>query len=134
MNRKLFFLLVITLLEGMQVLCLYGQKSSVNTLNPYSVTTFECAGLYWKVPEKGSCKVRYREESGSLWKNGLDLVYDSRDSEYRGSIIGLNPGTKYQVELSNNSSKTELNIATRSDKLTVQLLLPNQALLNNITL
>lgn len=101
------------------MLCLYGQKSSVNTLNPYSVTTFECAGLYWKVPEKGSCKVRYREESGSLWKNGLDLVYDSRDSEYRGSIIGLNPGTKYQVELSNNSSKTELNIATRSDKFPV---------------
>lgn len=82
--------------------------------NPYAVTTFECAGIYWKVPESGPCRIKYQEEEGS-WKNGLDLVYDARDGEYRGSMVGLKPDTKYRVELYCHTSRADLIFTTRSD-------------------
>lgn len=84
--------------------------------NPSAVTTFECAGIYWKTPDAGQCKVRYREKSGSEWKACLDLVYDSRDGEYRGSIVGLGPATAYQAELTAGKSKSTLDFTTRNDK------------------
>ncbi len=83
------------------------------------VPTYECAGFYWKTAEDGHCKIKYRKESENIWKNGMDLVYDSRDGEYRGSIVGLSPDTGYQVELSNNNSNTRLTFKTRSDKFPV---------------
>ncbi len=96
----------------------YGQIPPGN-VQSYAVPTFECAGLYWKTIEGGPCKIRYREESGRTWKDGLDLAYDPRDGEYRGSIIGLSPDTGYQVELSDNNSKAQLTFKTRSDKFPV---------------
>jgi hypothetical protein len=86
-----------------------------NAKNPYAVSTYECAGVYWKTPESGACKIRYREAKSKTWKQGLDLVYDARDGEYRGSIIGLIPNTEYQVEFSSNSAKTQLTFRTRND-------------------
>lgn len=47
------------------------------------------------------------------------MVYDSRDAEYRGSIINLGPDTEYDLELSANNSKAILKIRTRSDKFPV---------------
>lgn len=96
-----------------------ARNQSENEQNPYAVSTFECAGLYWKVKEGGPCVIKYKRESEKLWKDGLDLVYDARDGEYRGSIVGLSPGTAYQVELSNTNSRFLLNFKTRSDKFPV---------------
>ena len=92
----------------------FGQSISGNP-NPYVVSTFECAGIYWKTPEKGTCKVRYRQESSAQWITGLELVYDSRDSEYRGSLVGLLPGKKYQAELTAGNDRSELHFITRLD-------------------
>ena len=100
-------------------LSLHSQGKADGRPDSYAVPTFECAGLYWKVPQGGPCKVKYREESGKTWENGLDLTYDARDGEYRGSIVGLRPGTAYQVELSNNNSRIPLRFETRSDKFPV---------------
>lgn len=97
----------------------YGQALTGKMQNPYAVPTFECAGLYWKVQESGPCTIRYKEESGRMWRNGLDLVYDQRDGEYRGSIIGLSPNTGYMAELANKNSKTSVNFTTRNDKFPV---------------
>ena len=69
----------------------YGQALTGKMQNPSAVPTFVCAGLYWKVKEAGPCTIRYKEVSEGMWRNGLDLVYDQKDEEYRGSIIGLNP-------------------------------------------
>ena len=97
----------------------YGQALTGKMLNPSAVTTFECAGLYWKVQEAGPCTIRYKEASGGKWRNGLDLVYDYRDEEYRGSIIGLSPGNAYVAELATRNSRTIVNFTTRNDKFPV---------------
>jgi hypothetical protein len=96
-----------------------GQQKSVGKENSYAIATYECAGIYWKTSEDGSCKIRYREPKNELWKEGLDLVYDSRDSEYRGSIINLSPNTVYEIELSASNSKTNLIITTRNDNFPI---------------
>lgn len=94
-------------------------KQATNTQNPTAVTTFECAGLYWKTKEEGNCKVRYKKEAETKWKDALDLVYDARDGEYRGSIVGLTPNTAYETELVAGSSKTKVKFKTRSDQFPV---------------
>ena len=81
---------------------IHSQVPGENALNPYAVGTYECGGIYWKTSKAGPCRVRYKEAKAVRWTDGYDLVYDSRDGEYRGSIIKLNPDTEYQVELSTN--------------------------------
>jgi len=93
----------------------FNQVISENQKNPYAVTTFECAGIYFKTKEAGACNIRYKPVNADSWKKGLDLVYDSRDGEYRGSIIRLNPDTEYQAELITSSGKASLKFKTRSD-------------------
>lgn len=97
----------------------YGMALTGDEQNPQIIPTYECAGIYWKVPEDGDCKLRYRENSESQWREGLDLVYDARDGEYRGSVIGLSPNTSYQVELSVSSSRSVLDFKTRNDQFPV---------------
>ena len=87
--------------------------------DPSVVPTYECAGIYWKIPEDGSCSIRYKEKSQKDWKKGLDLVYDSRDSEYRGSIIGCKPGTPYHAELASGNNRKVFDFITRNDKFPV---------------
>ena len=94
---------------------IFGQEPAENIKNPNAVVTYECAGLYWKTPEAGACKIRFKEAAKDSWKESLELVYDSRDSEYRGSIIGLTPNTEYQVELKTSSAKSQLKFKTRND-------------------
>jgi hypothetical protein len=97
----------------------YGQMPGENAKNPYAVSTFECSGIYWKTPEAGPCKIQYKEVKGKAWKDGLELAYDSRDGEYRGSIIKLKSSTEYQVKLSTNSAKANLKLKTRNDNFPV---------------
>lgn len=92
-----------------------GMTQPGSDRNPYAVSTYECAGLYWKIAVAGACKISYKEATGSAWREGLELVYDSRKGEYRGSIIGLQPNTAYQVRLSTQASKAELTFNTRDD-------------------
>lgn len=97
----------------------FGQQAGGNTKNPYAVTTYECAGIYFKTAEAGPCKIRYKEIKAKNWSDGLDLVYDSRDGEYRGSIINLKPDTEYEVGLETSSGKSKLNLKTKSDDFLV---------------
>ena len=97
----------------------YAQAPKADAANPYGVSTYECSSIYWKTPEAGACKIRYKQSSSSAWKDGMEPVYDSRQGEYRVSIIGLNPNTEYQVELSNTSAKSALKVKTRNDKFPV---------------
>lgn len=81
--------------------------SPVGAADPIIVPTFECAGLYWKTPagaDHVKCDVRYREVFVGEWHTGFPLWFDGRNhewgGEYRGSLVHLNPGTSYEVELS----------------------------------
>ena len=104
---------------GFLMLCaakpVIGQQAGGNTRNPYAVTTYECAGIYFKTAEGGPCKIRYKEVKAGGWNVGLDLVYDSRDGEYRGSIVNLKPDTEYEVGLETSSANSRLNFKTKSD-------------------
>lgn len=96
--------------------------TAASILNSYCqtiITTFECAGIYWKKDNDGPCKILYRETLNGYWKQGLDLVYDPRDGEYRGSIIGLIPNTEYLVELSTSTQKVQINFVTRNDRFPI---------------
>ncbi len=78
---------------------------------PRAVPTFNSVGLYWK-PTGGApkhpCTVRYRKKGAEDWRKALDLWCDPNEHdgaeahtlEYRGSIVHLEPGAKYEVDLS----------------------------------
>jgi hypothetical protein len=114
-NSRVLTILIITV--SIFDFC-YGQPGK-NIKNPNAEPTYENAGIYWKTPESGECRIRYRKDNSPVWKEGLDLVYDARDNEYRGSIIKLDPDTGYIVELSTNSATTELTFRTRRDNFPV---------------
>jgi len=74
---------------------------------PSAVSTFHCIGIYWSPPDGSSdnvCQVHYRSYGSTDWKEALPLWYDDRGvggypEGYRGSIVNLDPGTTYEIEL-----------------------------------
>jgi hypothetical protein len=67
-----------------------------------AVATFESLGLYWTPPAnpgQTGCEVQYKKAGDRAWKKGLDLWYDPRSGECRGSLVMLRPGTAYEVQL-----------------------------------
>jgi hypothetical protein len=74
---------------------------------PRIVSTFHSFGIYWS-PTNGAndikCHVNYRRNNSSTWRAAQDLWFDDRSvdgrqAEYRGSIVNLEPGTDYVVQL-----------------------------------
>jgi PKD repeat protein len=79
-------------------------RSFPNGPNPHAVATFHSIGLYWYDPSGGAtAKVQFREQGSADWRSGLDLWYDTRNSEYRGSLVELRPGTTYDVQITRNN-------------------------------
>ncbi|MFH1718772.1 MAG: right-handed parallel beta-helix repeat-containing protein [Planctomycetota bacterium] len=82
---------------------------------PSTVSTFHCIGVYWSPQDGGSnnvCQVRYRSHGSTAWKEALSLWYDDRgvggySPGYRGSIVNLDPGTVYEIELELSKTGTE---------------------------
>lgn len=89
--------------------------------NPYAVATFECLGLYWKTDADSTmtCAASWRTSGGSEWKQALPLWYDARDREFRGSIVGLDPDTTYEIRLECGGKTASLKARTRSDRFPV---------------
>ena len=70
---------------------------------PSAVSTFHSIGLYWS-PQGGAdsnaARVEFRKHgSADAWRQGLELWFDARNGEYRGSLVELEPGTAYEVKL-----------------------------------
>lgn len=86
---------------------------------PTAVTTYECIGVYWTAPAARECAVRYRAEGDANWQAALPLVYDARDGEFRGSIVGLRPATPYEIQLGADGRDATLKAATRSDRFPI---------------
>ena len=94
---------------------------------PLTVPTFHCLGLYWS-PAGGSAEravqVRYRVKEAAQWSEGLPMRYnpiegtDEDLTDYRGSIVHLQPGTTYEVELTlaGTATSTRLTARTWSEK------------------
>jgi len=86
---------------------------------PVAVATYECIGLYWPAPEARECAVQFRREGAEAWRPALPLVYDARDHEFRGSIVGLAPDTPYEIKLRAGDRATTLTARTRSDQFPI---------------
>jgi hypothetical protein len=82
--------------------------------------TFESLGLYWNHPGgQEKCPVRYRAANTQDWRKGHYLVYDSRERQYRGSLVGLTPDTAYDIRLGEDAKPVEFQARTRSDQFPV---------------
>jgi hypothetical protein len=91
---------------------------------PRAVPTFHSIGLYWS-PQGGSeanaARVEFRKSGTSAWRQGLDLWFDARNGEYRGSLVELDPGSAYEIKLSLQSGLNEtLPAQTWSEKFPVK--------------
>ena len=81
---------------------LAAQAAFAQLVDTRAVPTYESVGLYWSNPGPGAangCQVRFRVVGTLAWKQGLDLWYDARNSECRGSLVHLTPNTAYEAEL-----------------------------------
>ncbi|MBN2495536.1 MAG: right-handed parallel beta-helix repeat-containing protein [Deltaproteobacteria bacterium] len=89
-----------------------------------AVPTFHCVGLTW-APAGGAadraCRVRYRLFADSAWREALPLWFDARDGEYRGSIVQLEPESRYQIELelAGTAQRTALVVDTWSESFPI---------------
>ncbi len=89
---------------------------------PRAVATFESLGLYWTPPSDpgaAGCAVQYRKAGGGAWKKGLDLWYDARNRECRGSLVRLAPGTAYEVQLAAPGATATLSAKTWPERFPV---------------
>jgi hypothetical protein len=85
-------------------------RTDLSTRPALAVPTFHSIGLYWQAlsgsPNRRA-SVRYRQAGSSIWKAAHSMWFDprahvgisERGSEYRGSIVGLQRGTAYEIEL-----------------------------------
>ncbi len=87
--------------------------------NAQAVPTYECIGLYFKSPDTGECYVRFKEKGASTWREGYSLVYDPRDQEYRGSIVGLKSNTTYDIRIMLDDNSYDLTCQTKNDSFPI---------------
>src|SRR5258706_9030555 len=43
--------------------------------------------------------MQFRKQGDSAWRDAMDMWFDSRNSECRGSIVLLQAGTQYEVQM-----------------------------------
>ncbi len=88
----------------------------------FAVSTFHCLGVYWSPlggSRDNSCQVRYRPQGSTAWKEALPLWYDDRTvgkypRGYRGSIVNLEPGTRYEIQLKLLKTGTEEDLTAET--------------------
>lgn len=82
----------------------------------WAVATFESLGLYCNRAEPaGPASVEYRAAGQPQWRAGYPLVYDAREHQYRGSLVGLRPDTLYQIRITAGGRLSELEARTRGE-------------------
>lgn len=111
--------------------CLLLSAIAAEAADPQAIPTFNCVGLYWKVDGGATdnrCGVQYRANGETTWREAMPLWYDATDHpkmaehsrEYRGSIVGLKPGTAYEVKLTLSKGGTaDVAVSTWSDAFKV---------------
>jgi hypothetical protein len=108
------------------------RTQAVQTTAPVIIPTFACLGIYWK-PEGGAtdnpCAVHYRVVGADTWHEAMPLWFDATDHpqmaehsrEYRGSIVGLQSGTAYEIRLAlaTGGVETICTATTWSEQFTI---------------
>ena len=100
-----------------------GTGTSLPANGARAVATFESLGMYWTPgsdPGANGCSIRYRKKSESTWKQGLNMWYDGRNRECRGSLVHLQSGTEYAVEMGVGTNfTTGVNTRTWSENFPI---------------
>ena len=89
---------------------------------PRAIATFESIGVYWTPPSDpgpGGCAIQFRKIGESAWREGLPLWFDARNAECRGSLVHLEPGTKYEIEVGNTRGGTRITASTWSERFPI---------------
>jgi len=82
----------------------------------WAVPTFESLGLYYPRPMASQpCRVHYRPANTTAWREGYPLVYDQRERQYRGSLVGLTPDTLYDIRLEAEGEPAQFQGRTRAE-------------------
>ena len=82
--------------------------------------TFECLGLYYdRAMAESGCRVRYRSAGATEWREGYPLVYDPRERQYRGSLVGLKPNTPYDIRLEADGEHVDFQGRTLSEEFPI---------------
>src|SRR5262245_15505342 len=87
-----------------------AQEMSLTFEGLSAVPTFNSIGLYWRASSGSSdreASARYRRPDEAARSKAHNLWFDERSHEgmrkrgreYRGSIVGLQPGSDYEVEV-----------------------------------
>src|SRR5512140_147644 len=85
-----------------------------------AVATFESLGLYYnRAAAAEACQVRYRAAGAAEWREGYPLVYDRRERQYRGSLVGLTPNTLYDIRVEAGGERAEFQARTRSQEFPI---------------
>lgn len=94
-----------------------------------AVPTFHSLGLYWSASGGSAttpCDVRYRKAGTTTWRAGYPLWFDARAgvgadtdiarpaNEYRGSLVNLDPGTTYEIELRLRGTDTHITLTAKT--------------------
>ena len=107
-----------------------------------TVSTFQSISIYWTGSGGSSstvCNVKYRLTGTSTWSNGYPLWFDTRThnandiagyqgvvlpgNQYRGSIVGLNAGTNYEIQLTAGANTVTTTATTWAETSTWQYLI-----------
>ena len=100
-----------------------GGVMPTDSANVRGVATFHSIGMYWASPGASSsgCKMQFRKQGDSAWRDAMDMWFDSRNSECRGSIVEIQPGTQYEVQmgLPGQAFKKGTTVATWSESFPI---------------
>jgi hypothetical protein len=100
--------------------CTCGAVSLHAAGKAWAEPTFEALGLYFDHPGgQEKCSVRYRAAKTQDWREGHYLVYDPRERQYRGSLVGLTPDTLYEIRLDAGDGRAEFQARTRSEEFPI---------------
>jgi len=86
---------------------------------PTAISTFECVGVYFPNADASTCNVHYRAAGSGEWRPALDLVYDPRNQEHRGSVVGLKPDSAYEIRLTHAGRTATINTRTQNDRFPI---------------
>ena len=93
------------------------------TTSFYTVSTYNSVSVYLSdatAPEDDDARVRYRKLDDRLWRPALPLWYDARDKQYRGSLVGLDEGATYVVEVTlDDGTKRAIEATTWTEDVPV---------------
>lgn len=102
-------------------LLIQGLPAAAAEARAWGAATFESLGIYFNraTAAESGCRVHYRAAGAGEWRPGYPLVYDAREKQYRGSLVGLAPDTQYEIRLEAGDERVEFQARTRSEQFPI---------------